>query len=143
MASVTFSDLRSAAFCPRQCYYEWVDDDRDPPPRVERIRSLAFRYDELLRADRLSLAAEPIEIDPAVYQRRLTDAKRRHDRWRECCTPAGREVLVDGRDCRGIVHKVFEAPLEPVVVSTGTPPDRGVWESHSIVAVAAAAGYST
>ncbi|AGB17683.1 hypothetical protein Halru_3117 [Halovivax ruber XH-70] len=138
MVSVTFSDLRSAAFCPRQCYYEWVDDDRDPPPHVERVRSLAFRYDELLRADRLSLAAEPIEIDPAVYQRQLADAKTRHDRWRECCTPASREVLVDGRDCRGIVHKVFEAPLEPVIVSTGTPPDRGVWESHSIVAVAAA-----
>ncbi|MFC3959628.1 CRISPR-associated protein Cas4 [Halovivax cerinus] len=140
MSDVTFGDLRSAAYCPRQCYYDWVEGDREPPPRIERITSLAFRYEELLAADRLSLAAEPIEVDPAIYQRRLADAKARHERWGDCCQPTRRRALVDGRECRGIVDKVFEGPLEPAVVAAGSPPERGVWESHSIVAVAAAKG---
>lgn len=138
MSTVTFGDLRSASFCPRQCYYERVEGDREPPPRVERVTDLAFRYEALLSADRPELAAEPIAVDPAVYRRRLADVRDRTARWQALCEPADRDVLVEGKDCRGIVDKVLEAPLEPVVVSAGRPPDRGVWESHSVKAVAAA-----
>lgn len=138
MSTVTFADLRSASFCPRQCYYDRIEDDRAPPPRVERIRELAFRYAELLDADHLELAAKPIAIDPAEYQRRLAEMRETRSRWTELCDPADRELFAEGRACRGIVDKVLEEPLEPVVVSAGSPPDRGVWESQSVKAVAAA-----
>src|SRR6056297_955439 len=98
MSSVTFSDLRSASFCPRQCYYERQDGRGSPPVRVERIKSLAFRYEALLASDRLELANQPIALDPATYQQRLAETRATHDRWTECCNPATREVLVRGRD---------------------------------------------
>ncbi|WP_247730813.1 CRISPR-associated protein Cas4 [Halovivax limisalsi] len=138
MSLVTFSELRSAAYCPRQCYYDRVADGREPPPRVERIRELAFRYADSLTADHESLASAPIAVDPATYQARLNRARTTNDRWDDLCSPADREVLVAGRDCRGIVDKVLDSPLEPAVVATGAPPDRGVWETHSVTAVAAA-----
>ena len=138
MSHVTFSELRSAAFCPRQCYYDRTDGGREPPPRVERIRALAFQYEASLAADHLTLAEAAIEVDPAVYQARLSRARRSLPRWDDLCTPADRDVLVTGRDCRGIVHKVLESPLEPVLIAAGKPPERGIWESHSITAVAAA-----
>src|SRR5699024_6059736 len=47
-----FGDLRTAAYCPRQCYYRRRDDDRGPPPDIEARRELAHPYDEILaRAD--------------------------------------------------------------------------------------------
>ncbi|WP_254864398.1 CRISPR-associated protein Cas4 [Halovivax gelatinilyticus] len=138
MSSVTFGELRSAAFCARQCYYDRTTDGGTPPKRHATIKALAHRYASLLDADRRQLTEEPIAIDPAAYRERLARARALHPRWEELCEPAARDVLVAGRDCRGIVDKVLEDPLEPVMIATGKPPDRGVWEAHSIKAVAAA-----
>ena len=63
-----FDDLRTAAYCPRKCYYRQRDDDRDPPPEVERHRDLAFRYPDLL--DDADLAGEPIAVTPTQYRSR-------------------------------------------------------------------------
>ncbi|AHG00673.1 hypothetical protein HALLA_19655 [Halostagnicola larsenii XH-48] len=141
MSRVAFSDLRSAAYCPRKCYYDRRRDERDPPEAVASIRSLAFRYEQLLEADPSALAAEPIKPDPQSYQRTLRRTRSRLERagrWVAICDPSAQSVLATGREVRGIVHKVLTEPLEPSIVSTGKPPDTGVWESQSVHAVAAA-----
>ena len=138
MSHVPFSDLRTAAYCSRQLYYERLDEDREPPPGVERVRRLAFRYDESLAADHDRLAATPIEVAPATYQARLARARDERSRWRALCEPSDRDVLLTGRECRGVAHKLLAEPPAPSIVSVGEPPDRGVWAPQSVHAVAAA-----
>ncbi len=135
---VAFSDLRTAAYCPRKLYYLRQEDDREPPPEVKAVRELAFRYETLLEA---TLEAEPIALPPPTYRERLESTRETfasEGRWESLCEPDDRDVLVTGRDCRGIVRKVLTDPLEPTIVSPGRPPERGVWEPHTVHAVAAA-----
>ncbi|MCU4751873.1 hypothetical protein OB919_07740 [Halobacteria archaeon AArc-curdl1] len=61
-----------------------------------------------------------------------------HDRWTALCAPAETDLLVTGRECRGVVHKLVTDPLEPVLVATGKPPKNGVWKPQQVHAVAAA-----
>jgi CRISPR-associated exonuclease Cas4 len=143
VSHVAFSDLRTAAYCPRKCYYRrrQDDDEREPPPEVTEIRELEPRYESRLEASIDDLASEPIALPPAAYRDRLAETRRRlagADHWRRLREPAARTVLATGRHCRGIVHKVLEDPVEPVLVSAGEPPENGVWGSQSVHAVAAA-----
>lgn len=133
----TFSDLATATYCPRKLYYRRTHDDGEPPAAVEAVRALAFRYPELLSSG-TDLTDEPIAVRPPAYRSRLEDAKARLDCWDRLLDPAGRDVLLVGRDCRGVAHKVIEEPPRPVVVSPGRPPERGVWEPQSVRATAAA-----
>ena len=142
-AHVSFSDLRTATYCPRKCYYQRTSDDADwePPPKVESIRALETRYEELLEAPTDTLESEPIAVSPVRYRDRLAATRDRladAGHWSRLREPSARDVYASGRDCHGIVHKVLEEPLEPVLVSTGEPPDQGVWEPQSVHAVAAA-----
>lgn len=142
---VPFSDLRTAAYCPRKYYYRRTQDDREPPPEVESIRALADRYEALLESAPEGLEDEPIAVSPGRYREALAATRDRlaaADQWTRLCEPDDRNVCVTGRDCRGIVHKVLEDPLEPVLVSAGAPPERGVWDSQSVHAVAAAKALS-
>ncbi|PSQ42410.1 hypothetical protein BRD17_08760 [Halobacteriales archaeon SW_7_68_16] len=131
---IAFSDLRTAAYCPRQLWYA-RDDDRDAPAAVADRRALAHRYPDLLDAP---LGDEPIAVAPETYRRRLRAARDRHDRWADLIDPADRSRLVTGRECRGIVHKVLCDPPAPAIVSTGEPPDDGVWQPDRVWATAAA-----
>ena len=139
---VSFSDLRTAAYCPRKLYYRRTRDaDREPPPTVDAVRSLEPRYEELLGMPPGTLVDEPIAISPVRYRERLAATRDRlvaDGEWERLREPSERARLVTGRDCRGVVHKVLTAPLEPVLVSAGEPPPQGVWESQSVHAVAAA-----
>ncbi|RQH00987.1 CRISPR-associated protein Cas4 [Natrarchaeobius oligotrophus] len=139
---VTFSDLRTAAYCPRKLYYRRAGDgDREPPPRVEAVRGLERRYEDLLEASPGALTNEPIAVPSVHYRETLTGTRDRlveAGEWQRLRDPRDRDVLATGRDCRGVVHKVLAEPLEPVLLSTGEPPERGVWESQSVHAVAAA-----
>ncbi|WP_049920224.1 CRISPR-associated protein Cas4 [Halobiforma nitratireducens] len=145
-ASVAFSDLRTAAFCPRKYYYRRCRQENDeydptPPARVEAVRELERRYESLLEAPVATLADEPVEPPPAVYRARLgttRDWLESAGHWGRLRDPDARDRLVTGRDCHGVVHKVLGDPLEPVLVSAGEPPDQGVWTSQSVHAVAAA-----
>ena len=137
---VTFSDLRTAAYCPRKLYYLRREDDREPPPEVENVRELAFRYEELIEGE-ASLETEPIALPPPTYRERLESTREAFEsqgRWEPLCEPDERDVLATGRDCRGIVRKVLADPLEPTLISPGRPPEHGVWETHTVQAVAAA-----
>lgn len=138
MAHVPFSELRSAAYCPRQCYYDRIEGEREPPPVVDRVRELAFRYERSLADDDHTLASSPIAVPPEEYRARLERNRDRLDRWAELCEPAGRDVLVTGRECRGVIHKVLADPPAPSIVSAGRPPERGVWHPRSVHAIAAA-----
>lgn len=131
------SDLSTATYCPRQLYYR-RDDDHEVPPSVTKRRELAFEYERLLGADDATLATRPIELPPAEYRETLGRTRERLDRWEELADPVGREVLLSGRECRGIASKVLEEPLAPSFVSPGSPPEHGVWEPQSVRAVALA-----
>ncbi|SFC15842.1 CRISPR-associated exonuclease Cas4 [Halobiforma haloterrestris] len=143
---VSFTDLRTAAFCPRQCYYRRTrrndgEDDPTPPPEVTAVRGLEPRYEQLLAADDDVLEREPIEPSSAAYRDRLAATRDRlasAGHWERLRDPDVRDAFVTGRDCRGIVHKVLADPLEPVLVSAGRPPERGIWHPQSVHAVAAA-----
>ena len=136
-ATPTFTDLATAAYCPRQLYYRRRDDDPGPPDDVAAVRTLAFRYPELL-APETSLADEPVAVTPTQYRSNLGSAKARLDCWAELVDPADRDVLLEGKDCRGVAHKLLTEPPRPVVVSPGRPPERGVWEPQFVRATAAA-----
>ena len=142
MSVHAFSDLGTVAYCPRQLYYHRQHDtDREPPPRVEARRELAFRYPEFLRSfdDSDPLSDCPIAVTPTQYRTNLSCASERLDAWGALCRPAEREVLLEGKECRGIVHKLLDLDSPtPSLVFTGAPPDRGVWQPHSVRAVAAA-----
>ncbi|MCL9812244.1 CRISPR-associated protein Cas4 [Natranaeroarchaeum aerophilus] len=138
MALHAFSDLRRVAFCPRQLYYARRDEDRSPPPDVERRRALAYRYDELIDADNGTLSDLHIDISPLTFRRNLRRTRERIDRFDALVDPSHRDVLLTGRECRGVVHKCLDDPPVPSLVATGTPPKQGVWEPQSVHAVAAA-----
>ncbi|WP_089822385.1 CRISPR-associated protein Cas4 [Halogranum amylolyticum] len=142
---VPFSDLAHAAYCPRQLYYARRDDDRGPPADVAERRSLAFRYRELRDADDATLSELPVNVTPEEYRTALDRLATRDD-FDALCDPADRDVLLTGKDCRGVVHKLLgddaEQPPVPVLVSPGDPPARGVWEPQAVRAVAAAKALS-
>ncbi|SNZ14878.1 CRISPR-associated exonuclease Cas4 [Natronoarchaeum philippinense] len=138
MSHHAFSDLRLAAYCPRKLYYARRDDDRTPPPEIERRRDLAVRYDDLLDADDAALDTEPIAVAPEQFRENLERTRRRLDDWDGLCDPAERDVLLTGRECRGVAHKLLADPPRPSIVSAGSPPEQGVWAPQSVHAVAAA-----
>lgn len=135
---VTFSDLATAAYCPRKLYYA-RRGDRSVPAEVERVRGLAFEYAALLEADDAELAERPIAVGPAELRRNLGRARNRFpDAWPELVDPPEERVLLTGRDCRGYVQKVLGLdPPVPTLVTPGEPPSQGVWHPQSVRAVAA------
>jgi CRISPR-associated exonuclease Cas4 len=142
---VTFSDLARAAYCPRQLYYARRDDDRGPPPDVADRRALAFRYADLRDATDETLRSLPLAVPPDEYRAALDRLVARDD-FDALCDPTDRDVLLTGKDCRGVVHKLLAsdrgAPPVPVLVSPGDPPEQGVWEPQTVRAVAAAKALS-
>jgi len=136
--SVTFSDLRVAAYCPRKLYYRRRGPNRSPPEHVAERRDLSTCYPELLAADDATLRDLPIEKPPPAYRKRLRQTRERLDCWERLVDPAARNVLLRGKDARGIAHKIVDDPPRPAIVSPGDPPPSGVWEPHSVQAVAAA-----
>ena len=92
--TATFTDLATATYCPRQLYYDRREGGRAPPPEATDRIDLAFRYPELRRMDDAALAAEPIDRPPAAYRAALAD-------------PSRTRVLLDGKDARGVAHKLL------------------------------------
>ncbi|WP_277554389.1 CRISPR-associated protein Cas4 [Halobaculum limi] len=153
----TFTDLATATYCPRQLYYDRREGDRSPPPEATRRIDLAFRYPELRSMDDATLSEEPIDCRPDEYRVALDSLAARDD-WATLANPPYTRALLDGKDARGIAHKVLgamgsdvprdedgdptNAPPVPVIVSPGSPPEQGVWEPQSVKAVAAMAALS-
>ena len=135
----TFRDVATAAYCPRKLYYRYRDPaaDEDIPQRVRARRDLAFRYRELLESDP-EIQAAAIEVTPTQYRSQLGQLRASLDAWAGLVDPAGRDVLLDGRECRGVAHKVLEDPPRPSLVFAGDPPEEGVWEPQTVRLVAAA-----
>lgn len=132
---LAFTDLALAAYCPRKLYYR-NRTDGDPPDR-DASHELAFRYPALLAA-KTELATEPIDVTPTTFRRNLGCSRARVESFEQLCDPTDRDVFLTGRDARGIAHKVIETPLAPSIVTTGSPPDRGVYVPQTVRAVAAA-----
>ncbi|MCU4717521.1 CRISPR-associated protein Cas4 [Halapricum hydrolyticum] len=134
-----FRDVATAAYCPRKLYYRRRDPDvgESIPSGVQDRRQLAFEYEKLLTEDTELLAA-PIEVTPTTFRSRVGCLKAGLDAWDELVDPPASEVLLEGKDARGIAHKVLERPLAPSLVFAGRPPEQGVWEPQSVHLVAAA-----
>jgi CRISPR-associated exonuclease Cas4 len=137
-----FTDLATAAYCPRKLYYRRTRGDEEPPDEASeaarRVREVAFRYPELL--DPTSEIPPEVEVTPTQFRTRLSCARERLDRevWARLAEPDAREVFLEGKEARGIAHKLFGDPPTPSLVFAGEPPDRGVWEPQGVRAVAAA-----
>jgi CRISPR-associated exonuclease Cas4 len=137
-AVLTFAALARAAYCPRQYYYAERAGIGEPPPSARARRDLAFRYPALRAAREAELAAEPIER-PATAYRAALDRLAARDDWAGLIDPAEREVVLEGRECRGVAHKILPGdPPTPTFVSPGRPPERGVWRPQRVRAVAMA-----
>lgn len=137
-----FSDLATAAYCPRKLYYRRRDDDGPgTPARVERRRALARRYPDLLDP---TAGPDPpaglLAVTPTQWRTNLACARERlsDEAWDGLADPPATDVLLEGREARGIAHKVLEEPLAPSVVSGGDAPETGVWRTDTVRAVAAA-----
>jgi CRISPR-associated exonuclease Cas4 len=137
----TFRDVETAAYCPRKLYYRRRAGPPDVPDEVAACRSLAFEYERLLDSD-ADLLAAPIEVSPTTFRSRLGRAKARLDAWDGLVDPPTRERTLEGRECRGVAHKVLEDPLAPSLVFAGRPPEEGVWEPQTVRLVAAAKALS-
>lgn len=136
-----FRDLETAAYCPRKLYYRRREGASSIPDEVATVRSLAFEYERLLTEDAALLAA-PIEVDPATYRDRLKHARDTVDAWDAIASPPARDVRLEGRETRGVAHKVLEDPLAPSLAFAGRPPEEGVWEPQTVRLVAAAKALS-
>ncbi|GAB7010587.1 CRISPR-associated protein Cas4 [Halorubrum trueperi] len=146
---IPFSDVARAAYCPRQLYYARRDDDRSVPSEARARIDLAFRYPTLVDAPDATLRRLPIRRSPAAYRRNL-DRLRDRDDYTRLADPDRERAFVSGKDCHGTVHKVLAGesdgsdspattdPPVPTVVSSGEPPENGVWEPQAVRAVAAA-----
>ncbi|ESS02898.1 MAG: hypothetical protein A07HR67_02405 [uncultured archaeon A07HR67] len=138
---IAFSDLATAAYCPRQLYYRRREDDRRLPATVRDRIDLAYRYPELAEASDATLERLPLRREPATYRHNLARL-REHDAYERLVAPAETRVFLSGRDCHGIAHKLLagvdDGPPIPVICSPGEPPEHGVWEPQSVRAVAAA-----
>ena len=137
-----FTDLETAAYCPRKLYYRRTRGDEEPPEEAaetaRRVREVAFRYPELLEPT--SEMPPEVEATPTQFRTRLSCARERFDRevWSGLADTGARDVFLEGREARGIAHKVFGDPPVPSLAFAGDPPDRGVWEPQGVRAVAAA-----
>jgi CRISPR-associated exonuclease Cas4 len=134
-----FREVETAAYCPRKLYYRRRRSREEPPDRVERRRELAFRYESLL-ADEGMLREAPIAVTPTQFRSRLGAAKARlaDSDWQALVEPDERDVLLAGRECRGIAHKLLAEDPTVSLVFAGDPPEQGVWRPQSVRLVAAA-----
>jgi CRISPR-associated exonuclease Cas4 len=133
----SFTDLATATYCPRKLYYRRREGGHEPPPEVLERRELAFRYPSLRAAEEV-LADAPLAATPTQVRANLGSAAARLDCWDALADPPARDVFLEGKDARGIAHKVLEEPLCPSIVSAGDPPEQGAWAPDSVRAVAAA-----
>jgi CRISPR-associated exonuclease Cas4 len=137
-----FTALATAAYCPRKLYYRRTRGDEEPPEEAaeaaRRVREVAFRYPELLEPT--SEMPPEVEATPTQFRTRLSCARERFDEetWDGLADPDARDVFLEGKEARGVAHKLFGDPPVPSMVFAGDPPDRGVWEPQGVRAVAAA-----
>ena len=130
-----FTDLAAAAYCPRKLYYRHKHDDAERSPEAARVRELAFRYPELL--DETCPLPSEVAVTPTELRTNLACASERLSAWDALCDPPARDVLLEGREARGIAHKVLEEPLAPSLVFAGEPPAEGLWAPATVRLVAA------
>lgn len=143
-----FSDLATAAYCPRKLYYRLREDDAGVPDGVQAVRSIAYRYAALVDADDETLAGEPLAVTPVQFRRNLGTAQARFDAYADLAAAADdlpaadRRRHLTGRETRGVAHKLVGDPPVPALLSAGAPPPEGVWEPQTVRAVAAAKALS-
>jgi CRISPR-associated exonuclease Cas4 len=137
-----FRDVATAAYCPRKLYYRRRQpDDFETPDAVEQRRELAFQYERLLTDDD-ALRSAPIAVSPTTYRSRLGCLKARLSVWDTLASPDERDVLLTGRECRGVAHKLLDDEPTLSLVFAGDPPEQGVWQPQSVHLVAAAKALS-
>lgn len=147
------SDVATAAYCGRKAYLARDEDGGAPPPTVEAVRELAYRYPALVEHPEATVATvaearsttldglEPASIAGALARLRgssLWDAVARP--WRE-------ETVLRTDRLVGRLDKIVRFPAEvdgsdeggggepqpaPSLVATGRPPTDGVWRAQRV-----------
>lgn len=143
MPTHTFRELETAAYCPRKLYYRRRDGAGEIPDEIEAVRRLALDYERLLTDDAALLAA-PIEVGPDEYRDRIRGLRDRLTDWDALVAPTATDAYLEGKDARGVAHKVVGGQDGPVpsLVFAGRPPEDGVWEPQTVRLVAAAKALS-
>lgn len=133
----TFRDVETAAYCPRKLYYRRREPYQPAPDRVQSVRAIACAYERHYESPQ-ALHRAPLAVAPETFRRRIDAARERLDAWPELVDPLATDRFLEGKDARGVTHKVLADPLAPSLVFAGAPPDDGVWEPQSVRLVAAA-----
>ncbi len=144
-------ELRSAAYCPRQAYYDRHDDAEDGVPDVYvAVAELAHHYDRFVEdtGEALVFAAELADIEPGELQeevdvdaaveslQRIRDGK--PELWMTLTEPDKEQLYVETGRLRGTVDKAVSTQKGYVAssVKAGSPPREGVWPSQRVEAAA-------
>lgn len=131
----SFGALGVAAYCPRQLWYHRRDDRT--PDRADDARALASAYPRL-RARHID--GDRLAVTPATAAKNLDRIADKYPTlWTHLTNPAETAVTLQGRDAHGEIAKLLATdPPTPTLVSSGDPPDHGVWDAHAVRGTAAA-----
>lgn len=134
-STFTLDEFQTAACCVEQIRSAG-DNQRESKYSVKERQSLAFRYPQLLSADKRLLAELPIGVAPEAYKQRLRWYESNWDRWAQFTSPAETHAVVVGDFLQDVISKRFESPLSCSLIASGAPPESGVWNTHAVMAVA-------
>lgn len=144
-------ELRRAAYCPRQAYYERHDDAEDGVPDVYvAVAELAHHYETLVEdpdettrtaaqltgVERREIEQE-VDVDAAAESlQRIRDEE--PELWMTLTEPDREQLYVEAGRLRGTVDKAVSTEEGYVAssVKAGSPPREGVWPSQRVEAAA-------
>ncbi|MDY6775783.1 MAG: Dna2/Cas4 domain-containing protein [Halobacteria archaeon] len=160
----SLSEIRQAAYCPRQFYFDLRLDSHDDltlSPVYFVLKEIAYRYGDFIEDPRRAtekavdlaeydygaeipsdiLDSEGIDVEEV--RSRLRQTRTDSGFWDEIESPRHEETYIDAgseTQIHGTLDKVVsvDGSLRPSVVKTGTPPRNGVWEPQRVEATAAA-----
>jgi len=139
---ISFSDLRTAAYCPRKCYYQRLLPGRGPraAARSRGDSSSPPRYDELLEAPPGPSSPNRSPSRPfatASGWRRPGSTRGTGSMGAPPC-PCRSGGVRDRPALSGHRPQGARGPARAGADLVGEPPETGVWTSQSVHAVAAA-----
>jgi CRISPR-associated exonuclease Cas4 len=140
------SEVRNAAYCGRQAYYESQREAcRLPPPETRVLREVAYLYPEVVESpeDALREACEfasvSVSLDLKEAAERLVETRDGSpELWDHVAYPDREERYIETDRLCGTVEKLsfVDGGVVVSILKTGEPPRAGVWSSERVEAAA-------